>query len=155
MQVAVGSAAQAMEMQRKGARQRQKAATALNYHSSRSHSVFTVCDSFCLFVRLSSLSNGCLSGLSVGCLSVCLPACLSVCLQSMLFISFLSIGLSIGLAVLVQLRCPCVFALAHACSKPCQQQPSLAFPISRHQTAAKLFIWARLSRNYACHPTTH
>ena len=46
MQVAVGTAAQAMEMQRKGARQRQKASTALNYHSSRSHSVFTVCDSF-------------------------------------------------------------------------------------------------------------
>lgn len=43
MQVAVGSAGAAMEMQRKGARQRQKAATALNYHSSRSHSVFTVC----------------------------------------------------------------------------------------------------------------
>ena len=31
-----------MEMQRRGAKQRQKAATALNYHSSRSHSVFTV-----------------------------------------------------------------------------------------------------------------
>ena len=42
MQMAVGSAGAAMDMQRKGARQRQKAATALNYHSSRSHSVFTV-----------------------------------------------------------------------------------------------------------------
>lgn len=42
LQVAVSSAGAAMEMQRKGARQRQKAATALNYHSSRSHSVFTV-----------------------------------------------------------------------------------------------------------------
>lgn len=42
VQVAVGSAAAAMEVQRRGARQRQKAATALNYHSSRSHSIFTV-----------------------------------------------------------------------------------------------------------------
>ena len=42
MQVAVGSAGAAMDMQRKGARQRQKAATVLNYHSSRSHSIFTV-----------------------------------------------------------------------------------------------------------------
>ncbi|KAA6416833.1 MAG: kinesin motor domain containing [Trebouxia sp. A1-2] len=41
-EVAVGSAGAAMDMQRKGARQRQKAATALNYHSSRSHSIFTV-----------------------------------------------------------------------------------------------------------------
>ncbi len=42
MQVAVGSAGAALDMQRKGARQRQKAATALNYHSSRSHSIFMV-----------------------------------------------------------------------------------------------------------------
>lgn len=56
MQVAVGSAAQAMEMQRRGARQRQKAATALNYHSSRSHSVFTVRTplSTCVFMCLSA-----------------------------------------------------------------------------------------------------
>ena len=41
-QVEVHSVGQAMEAQRRGARARQKAATALNYVSSRSHSIFTI-----------------------------------------------------------------------------------------------------------------
>ena len=43
MQVAVTSADWAMETIRRGAKQRQKAATSLNYQSSRSHLVVTVC----------------------------------------------------------------------------------------------------------------
>lgn len=41
-QVAVHSVGEAMDTQRRGARARQKAATALNYASSRSHSIFTI-----------------------------------------------------------------------------------------------------------------
>lgn len=36
------SVGEAMEVQRRGARARQKAGTALNYSSSRSHSIFTI-----------------------------------------------------------------------------------------------------------------
>jgi len=41
-QVEVGSPGEALDVLRRGARLRQKAATALNYASSRSHSVFSV-----------------------------------------------------------------------------------------------------------------
>jgi hypothetical protein len=41
-QVKVGSPGEALDVLRRGARVRQKAATALNYASSRSHSVFSV-----------------------------------------------------------------------------------------------------------------
>lgn len=41
-QVPVHSVEEAMEVQRRGSRARQKAGTALNYASSRSHSIFTI-----------------------------------------------------------------------------------------------------------------
>ena len=41
-QVPVHSVGEAMEAQRRGSRARQKAGTALNYASSRSHSIFTI-----------------------------------------------------------------------------------------------------------------
>lgn len=42
MQVLVRNVGEAMEVQRRGARARQKAGTALNYASSRSHSIFSI-----------------------------------------------------------------------------------------------------------------
>ena len=41
-QVGVGSVDEAMDVLRRGSRIRQKAATALNYGSSRSHSIFAI-----------------------------------------------------------------------------------------------------------------
>ena len=42
LQVSVTSATAALEVMRRGAKQRQRAATAMNFQSSRSHSIFTV-----------------------------------------------------------------------------------------------------------------
>ena len=42
LQVEVGSADEALALLRRGSRQRQRGETALNYSSSRSHSIFTV-----------------------------------------------------------------------------------------------------------------
>ena len=42
VQAPVSSVEEALEMQRRGSKTRQKAGTALNYASSRSHAVFTI-----------------------------------------------------------------------------------------------------------------
>lgn len=42
MQFGVASSAEALSVLRKGSKHRQKAGTALNHQSSRSHSIFTV-----------------------------------------------------------------------------------------------------------------
>ena len=42
MQASISSVDEALDMQRRGARTRQKAGTALNYASSRSHAVFII-----------------------------------------------------------------------------------------------------------------